>query len=62
MVVLNLRQHVGAAALPVVQVGDVVQRGQLLAEIPPEALGARIHASISGRVSAVSSQSITVTA
>jgi len=61
-VVLNLRQHIGAPALPVVQVGDAVQRGQLLAEIPPDALGARIHASISGRVSAVSAQAITLTA
>ena len=61
-VVLNLRQHIGAPALPVVQVGDTVQRGQLLAEIPTDALGARIHASISGRVSAVSAQAITLTA
>ena len=59
-VVLPLRQHVGAAALPLVQEGDRVQRGQLLAEIPADALGARIHASISGRVEAVSAQSITL--
>lgn len=59
-VVLNLRQHVGAAAQSVVQVGDTVSRGQLVADIPPEALGARVHASISGRVEAVSSQSITI--
>jgi Na+-translocating ferredoxin:NAD+ oxidoreductase RnfC subunit len=57
-VTLNLRQHVGAAAAPLVQVGDQVQRGQLLAEIPADALGARLHASISGRVEAVSAQSI----
>lgn len=60
-VVLNMRQHVGAAAMPVVQVGDTVQRGQLVGEIPADALGARIHASISGRVAAVSAQSITIT-
>ncbi|MDD5029749.1 MAG: SLBB domain-containing protein [Rhodoferax sp.] len=61
-VVLNLRQHVGAAAVPVVRVGDLVQRGQLLADIPPDALGARLHASISGRVAEVSAQSITLIA
>lgn len=61
-VVLNLRQHVGAAAVPVVRVGDTVQRGQLLADIPPDALGARLHASISGRVAEVSAQSITLIA
>jgi Na+-translocating ferredoxin:NAD+ oxidoreductase RnfC subunit len=43
-----------------VQVGDTVSRGQLVAEIPPEALGARLHASISGRVEAVSAHSITI--
>ncbi|TXT38669.1 MAG: respiratory-chain NADH dehydrogenase domain 51 kDa subunit [Comamonadaceae bacterium] len=61
-VVLNLRQHVGVAAVPVVQVGDPVQRGQLLADIPADALGARLHASISGRVAEVTAQSITLTA
>jgi Na+-translocating ferredoxin:NAD+ oxidoreductase RnfC subunit len=60
-VVLNLRQHVGAAALPLVQVGDEVRRGQLLAEIPENALGARLHASISGRVTEVNALSITLT-
>jgi Na+-translocating ferredoxin:NAD+ oxidoreductase RnfC subunit len=60
-VVLNMRQHVGAAAVPMVQVGDTVQRGQLVGEIPADALGARIHASINGRVAAVSAQSITIT-
>jgi Na+-translocating ferredoxin:NAD+ oxidoreductase RnfC subunit len=57
-----LRQHVGVAAVPVVQVGDQVLRGQLLAEIPPDALGARLHASINGRVAAVSSYAITLVA
>jgi Na+-translocating ferredoxin:NAD+ oxidoreductase RnfC subunit len=60
-VVLNLRQHVGAAALPVVRVGDEVRRGQLLAEIPEKTLGARLHASISGRVTEVTALSITLT-
>jgi Na+-translocating ferredoxin:NAD+ oxidoreductase RnfC subunit len=60
-VVLNLRQHVGAAALPVVRVGDEVRRGKLLAEIPEKTLGARLHASISGRVTEVTALSITLT-
>jgi Na+-translocating ferredoxin:NAD+ oxidoreductase RnfC subunit len=59
-VVLPLRQHVGAAAVPLVQAGDTVRRGQLVGEIPAEALGARVHASINGRVEAVSTQSITI--
>lgn len=47
---LPLRQHAGQAATPVVQVGQRVEMGQLVAEIPENALGARIHSSISGTV------------
>ena len=61
-VVLPLRQHVGAPSLPCVAEGDTVERGQLVAEIAPGALGARIHASISGRVEAVSDTAITLVA
>ena len=61
-VVLPLRQHVGAPAVPCVQAGDSVTRGQLIADIPPEALGARLHASIDGRVESVNAQAITLIA
>ena len=61
-VVLPLRQHVGAPSVPCVQVGEVVQVGQLIAEIAPNALGARIHASISGTVESVSDSAITLAA
>ena len=61
-VVLPLRQHVGAPAQPCVQPGEMVRQGQLIADIPPEALGARLHASIDGLVEAVDAQSITLTA
>ena len=50
---LPLKMHIGAPSVPVVKEGDMVRRGQLIAEIPQGALGARIHASITGRVSAV---------
>ena len=45
---LPLRQHAGAAAVPVVKIGDRVEAGQMVGEIPEGALGARVHASISG--------------
>lgn len=61
-VVLPLRQHVGAPSIPCVSVGDTVQAGQLLAEIAPNALGARIHASISGRVESATEYAITLAA
>lgn len=50
LVHIATRQHVGAAAVPVVFVGDHVQLGQLIGKIPEESLGAAIHASISGTV------------
>jgi len=59
-VVLKLRQHVGAPAEPIVHPGDQVSQGQLVAEIPEGALGARIHASIAGTVAAVTPQTITI--
>jgi Na+-translocating ferredoxin:NAD+ oxidoreductase RnfC subunit len=52
-VVIPLQQHLGKPAEPVVQVGDRVQRGDLIGEIPEGALGARIHASIDGTVAVV---------
>jgi Na+-translocating ferredoxin:NAD+ oxidoreductase RnfC subunit len=52
-VVLPLKQHAGAPALPVVSPGDRVAAGAVIAAPAAGALGARIHASISGRVSHV---------
>ncbi|HWQ42543.1 MAG TPA: 4Fe-4S dicluster domain-containing protein [Desulfosporosinus sp.] len=45
---IKLRQHVGAPSQAIVQVGQRVQKGDLIAVIPDKALGANIHASISG--------------
>ncbi len=61
-VVLPLRQHVGAPAKPCVGVGEAVHAGQCIAEIPAEALGARIHASIDGRVESIDEHAITLSA
>ena len=57
---LYLTQHVGSPSEPVVQVGDSVDRGQLVAEIPEEKLGAKIHSSISGKVSEINSEYILI--
>lgn len=49
-VTIPLRQHIGAPSEPIVQEGSIVAAGDLIAMIPEKALGANIHASISGRV------------
>ncbi|WP_058911297.1 4Fe-4S dicluster domain-containing protein [Entomohabitans teleogrylli] len=59
-VTLALRQHIGAPAEPCVSVGDSVSHGQLIAAPPQDALGAPVHASISGTVSTISSTTITL--
>ncbi|ALR77220.1 4Fe-4S dicluster domain-containing protein [[Enterobacter] lignolyticus] len=57
---LLLRQHIGVSATPCVQTGDRVVRGQCVADIPQNAPGAPVHASIDGIVSDVTEQAITV--
>ena len=52
-VVLPLKQHAGAPAIPAVTVGTRVSEGDLVAAPAPKALGARLHASISGVVRSV---------
>lgn len=49
-VFVKLQQHIGAPSVPVVQVGDTVVKGQLVAQIKENALGANIHASIDGTI------------
>jgi Na+-translocating ferredoxin:NAD+ oxidoreductase RnfC subunit len=57
-----LKQHAGKSASPRVGVGDVVKRGQLVGSVGESDLGASIHASIDGRVEAVSEEAVTITA
>ena len=59
---IPLRQHIGAPAVPVVTVGRQVHVGDLLGEIPEGAMGARVHASISGTIRAVENGFITIRA
>jgi Na+-translocating ferredoxin:NAD+ oxidoreductase RnfC subunit len=52
-VFIPLQQHLGQPAVPAVQAGDTVKKGDLIGEIPEGALGARIHASIDGVIESV---------
>jgi len=55
-----LKQHIGLPAVPVVRAGDEVEEGDLLADIPEGKLGAKVHASIKGRVSFVDQERIII--
>lgn len=53
-------QHVGAPAEPIVVVGDRVQEGQMIGDIPEGKLGATIHSSIDGVVEEISNDAIII--
>jgi len=55
-----MSMHIGAPSVPVVKEGDHVNVGDLIAETPEGAMGALIHASISGRVESVGNRIVIV--
>lgn len=55
---IPLTQHIGAPAIAVVSVGQKVRRGDPIGDIPDGKLGARVHASIDGVVTAVNHEII----
>ncbi|MBN1559515.1 4Fe-4S dicluster domain-containing protein [candidate division KSB1 bacterium] len=61
-VTIPLKQHIGAPSEPLVKKGESVQKGQLIARPPEGQLGATIHASISGSVSAIENDRIIIEA
>lgn len=61
-VCISMQQHVGVIAKPIVQIGDKVRKGDLIGKIPENALGSPIHASISGIVTNVTNDIITIEA
>ncbi len=59
-VVLPMSQHVGEPAEPAVEVGQRVLEGDVIGEIQPGGIGARVHASIAGRVTSVTSVEVII--
>ncbi|MCM1991223.1 4Fe-4S dicluster domain-containing protein [Oceanirhabdus seepicola] len=51
---IPLRQHIGKSATSLVNVGDIVEKGQLIGSVEKGELGANVHASINGKVVEVS--------
>jgi len=62
VVEIALKQHIGAPATCLAAVGDRVAKGDLIGEIPDKALGARVHASISGTVTSVADGKVVIKA
>lgn len=61
-VTLRLDQHTGVPAVAAVGPGDRVLEGDVVAEIAPGTLGARVHASVTGTVASASIDAIVIDA
>src|SRR5579862_1299476 len=59
---LKLRQHAGVPARPVIEEGVQVSRGQPIARVEANELGAAIHASIDGRARTITTEFIEIVA
>lgn len=55
-----LKQHTGVPSKPVVKIGEQVNEGDLIAEIPKGKLGARLHSSIKGRITYIDKERIII--
>lgn len=58
--IFALKQHVGAPSSPIVQVGDFVRRGQMIAVRPEGALGSNLFSSIDGTVKSIDAENIVI--
>lgn len=57
-----LRQHIGAPSTPIVNVGEEVKKGQLIADVDENKLGSKIHSSIDGKVTKITSEAVIIEA
>jgi Na+-translocating ferredoxin:NAD+ oxidoreductase RnfC subunit len=57
---IPLQQHIGSIASSIVKSGQLVEAGQLIAEVAEGKLGANIHASISGKVTNADDKMISI--
>lgn len=55
-----LSQHIGKVPTPVVNVGDTVKKGDIIADLSIDDMGAIIHASIDGKVTEITNKDITI--
>ncbi len=61
-VIIPMDSHIGQPAVPVVKVGDRVQKGAVIATAPENSLGVPAHASISGKITLIEARGIHIAA
>ena len=59
---VRLKQHAGEPAVPVVEAGKRVKQGQIVGRVADGKLGAHVHASIDGKVRAVTADAVEIVA
>ena len=59
---IRMKQHTGEPAVPVVEAGKRVKVGQMVGRVANGKLGAHVHASIDGKVSAVTPEAVEIVA
>jgi len=59
---IKLKQHAGQAAAPAVEAGRKMKRGDVVGRVESGKLGANVHASIDGRVRAVTADAVEIVA
>lgn len=57
-----LKQSIGKESLPVIKLSERVKRGQLIAKKPDESLGSHIYSSVSGEVTSIDDDAISILA
>src|SRR6185503_18550342 len=57
---IKMRQHAGQAAVPAVQEGGKVKKGQVVGRVAEPKMGANVHASIDGHVRAVTPEFVEI--
>jgi len=62
MVRIRMKQHAGEAAVPVVREGQKIKKGQVAGRVEDSKLGAHVHASIGGKVRAVTPEYVEIVA
>jgi Na+-translocating ferredoxin:NAD+ oxidoreductase RnfC subunit len=57
---IPLNSHIGAAAKPIVKIGDFVQKGDVIARVDDNLLGSMVHTGIAGIVKKIDANQITI--
>lgn len=60
LVCIKLKQHIGVSCMPTIKTGQKVQKGDLIADIPEKALGAKVHSSINGKIIDITNKTIVI--